>query len=338
MTRLMSRLAAGAATCLMVLALAGCNQQPSSNALLSSLVPSTGATLFPSFDPGITEYTARITNVASGISLTPTAQDAGADITVSGVPVISGTSSTTASLGTGTTILTIIVTAQDSVTTSTYTVTADIVFDGFDGVNTAGLDLGNGWTIYGTAGTDMMYAFSGWVRSEYWDAANDMGVAAECKDSMDYTKGLYASALVNLASTAPLGGDPNIVCGIMLNTSWPSWTGYFCEIEWNSATSAYRLCLGEFGGASVTQSSSADISPAFEKNTTYLLEIDSKGAAFTANLKSYDGVTTYCTVALSDNPRTYTTGKVAFYNYVTDAADNPTGYVLYWDELTIEQY
>jgi hypothetical protein len=336
MTRLKSHRAITAMFGLVVLALAGCGggSPLSGNADLSNLIPS-GGTLVPAFDPGTTAYTiAFTTNAAGGMSFTPTAEDNGATITVNDVATASGTASAPACLNIGGTTIEIFVTAENNVTTKTYTVTvtADWLKDEFTGGDTTGRNLGTDWTIYGT-GTDEMNISSGWVSSSYNDATNSMGVYAAYNGTIDYTGGLYASALVNLGS-----GSPDIIGGIMINCDPSTWSGYFCQIEWNGS-SAYQLVLVEFDGSVETYRSVSPITgTTFTAGTTYLLDIDSNGTSFTAKLWDGTGTTEYASAALSDSPRTYSDGKVVFYNYVVDGSGNPTGNILYWTDFYIERY
>lgn len=95
---------------------------PSSDALLSNLTISEGA-LTPSFSSGVIAYADTVSGTVNGISLTPTADDANATITVNGVSVASGTASGFIPLTIGSNTIDVIVTAQDGITTKTYTVT-----------------------------------------------------------------------------------------------------------------------------------------------------------------------------------------------------------------------
>ncbi|MEI5679504.1 MULTISPECIES: putative Ig domain-containing protein [unclassified Mesorhizobium] len=96
---------------------------PASNdASLSNLLISAG-TLNPAFAPGTTGYTVSVPSTVSSLTLTPTAADTGATITVNGQSVTSGSASSGISLATGDTTITVVVTAQDGTTTRTYTVT-----------------------------------------------------------------------------------------------------------------------------------------------------------------------------------------------------------------------
>src|SRR6266446_1763756 len=95
---------------------------PSNNASLASLVSSAG-TLTPVFASGTTSYTASVANATTSITITPTAADGNATVKVNGVTVSSGSASGSISLNVGSNIITTVVTAQDGITTKTYTLT-----------------------------------------------------------------------------------------------------------------------------------------------------------------------------------------------------------------------
>ncbi|WP_168801042.1 cadherin-like beta sandwich domain-containing protein [Peteryoungia ipomoeae] len=94
----------------------------STNASLSALVLSQG-TLVPGFASGTTSYTASVGNAVTSLTVTPTLTDATATITVNSVAVTSGNASGAINLDVGSNVVTVVVTAQDGVTTGTYTVT-----------------------------------------------------------------------------------------------------------------------------------------------------------------------------------------------------------------------
>lgn len=95
---------------------------PSANANLDNLVLSTG-TLTPAFDAGTTSYAASVPFGNSSLTVTPTAAHPAATITVNGNPVASGSPSGSIALSVGANVITTLVTAQNGVTTKTYTVT-----------------------------------------------------------------------------------------------------------------------------------------------------------------------------------------------------------------------
>jgi len=94
----------------------------SSNANLASMSLSTAA-LAPAFASNVTAYTATVPNSITALTLSPTAADANAAITVNTVAVTSGTASGSMSLTTGFNLINVVVTAEDGVTTKTYSVT-----------------------------------------------------------------------------------------------------------------------------------------------------------------------------------------------------------------------
>ncbi|WP_165758846.1 cadherin-like beta sandwich domain-containing protein [Niastella yeongjuensis] len=93
----------------------------STDASLTGLVISSG-TLSPAFSAATTSYTASVGNAVNSLTVTPTT-NAIATITVNGISVTSGNSSSAIPLNEGVNTITTIVTAQDGVTTKTYTIT-----------------------------------------------------------------------------------------------------------------------------------------------------------------------------------------------------------------------
>ncbi|MFZ2279949.1 MAG: cadherin-like beta sandwich domain-containing protein, partial [Prosthecobacter sp.] len=94
----------------------------STNANLTGLALNNG-TLSPVFAGGTTSYTATVGYPVTSITLRPTLANAGASMTVNGLPVSPGSASAPVSLSVGDNTLITVVTAQDGTTTQTYTVT-----------------------------------------------------------------------------------------------------------------------------------------------------------------------------------------------------------------------
>ena len=92
---------------------------PVNNANLSGLVVSSG-TLSPAFAPGTLAYTDTVLNCTTAITVTPTLQDPLASVKVNGATVASGTHSAPITLSVGINPISVVVTAQDGVTTQTY--------------------------------------------------------------------------------------------------------------------------------------------------------------------------------------------------------------------------
>ena len=88
----------------------------SGNAALSGLTLSSG-TLTPAFDPATLSYTVNVDNSVSSLSVTPTASDSNAAVSVNG-----GSPANPINLNVGENTITILVTAQDGSTTRTYTI------------------------------------------------------------------------------------------------------------------------------------------------------------------------------------------------------------------------
>jgi hypothetical protein len=116
---------------LFLFALAGCSgaaiqaPEPGSNADLSSLVLSNG-TLNPTFDPGVTSYTAELSDSGVSVTVTATAVDSGASITVQDHSVPSGTPTDPIPVRPATMTIAIDVAASDGVTQKSYEVVVQL--------------------------------------------------------------------------------------------------------------------------------------------------------------------------------------------------------------------
>ncbi|WP_405223994.1 cadherin-like beta sandwich domain-containing protein [Lentisalinibacter sediminis] len=93
----------------------------SSDADLSALSVSAG-TLDPAFSPDVTDYAVTVGNAVTEVSVTATASDDAATLTVDGAATDSGAASAPVALMVGTTSIDIVVTAEDG-TTKTYAIT-----------------------------------------------------------------------------------------------------------------------------------------------------------------------------------------------------------------------
>lgn len=114
---------------------------PSTNADLSGLSLSSG-TLSPAFATGTTAYTASVPNTTAALTLTPTASDPTAMITVNGVTVASGAASGALPLAVGSNVITTVITAQDGTTQTRYTLT--VTRAASTNSELSGLSLSNG--------------------------------------------------------------------------------------------------------------------------------------------------------------------------------------------------
>ncbi|QKJ88303.1 autotransporter domain-containing protein [Paramixta manurensis] len=95
----------------------------SSDADLSGLSLSSGE-LSPAFSAATTHYTASVANNVSSLTVTPHLSNSAASMTVNGVAVSSGSSSSIG-LSEGTNTITVIVTAEDGMTTKSYAITIE---------------------------------------------------------------------------------------------------------------------------------------------------------------------------------------------------------------------
>ncbi|MBB5395746.1 S-layer family protein [Mucilaginibacter sp. AK015] len=96
----------------------------SNDATLSGLSISAG-TLTPAFSSATVSYTASVSNATSTITVTPAKTNGNASITVNGTAVNSGSASGAINLNIGDNVITTVVTAQDGLTTKTYTLTVN---------------------------------------------------------------------------------------------------------------------------------------------------------------------------------------------------------------------
>lgn len=92
-----------------------------SDASLDTLTSSVG-TLSPVFDKATLIYSLTVPNNTTAVTITPTAVDAGATLTVNGSPLTSGTASTPIDLSPNQKTFVIVVTGRDGSTTKTYNV------------------------------------------------------------------------------------------------------------------------------------------------------------------------------------------------------------------------
>jgi len=98
---------------------------PSSISTLSNLEISYGL-LSPVFKTDTFSYSLSFPNITTSIAVTPSVTDIHSTIKVNGVTVESGTSSIGIALTPGVNVVTILVTAQDGITSSIYTITCNI--------------------------------------------------------------------------------------------------------------------------------------------------------------------------------------------------------------------
>jgi trimeric autotransporter adhesin len=106
-----------------LLAMTAVSSAQSDDATLSGLTTTPTTTFTPVFDSGTTSYTASVPYATTDITVTPTATDPAAAITVNTVLVTSGSPSGEISLSVGANPIPIVVVSQDTSATLTYTLT-----------------------------------------------------------------------------------------------------------------------------------------------------------------------------------------------------------------------
>ncbi|HZY37416.1 MAG TPA: FG-GAP-like repeat-containing protein [Mucilaginibacter sp.] len=125
----------------------------SSDASLIDLTVSEG-TLTPVFNSGTTAYTDSVSNLITSITVTPTTSNNYATVTINGVVVASGTPSNAIPLAVGENTITVIVTAQDGLTTDTYTIHV------YRGEATTSIYVPNAFTPNGDGKNDQVHVHS----------------------------------------------------------------------------------------------------------------------------------------------------------------------------------
>jgi len=136
----------------------------SADATLAGLGLSNGA-LSPVFSSGINTYLASVTNAVSNITITPSAANASAAITIGGTRVVSG-SGLSIPLNLGDNLIGVTITAADGTTTKTYTITVNRAAPSAD-ATLAGLstDAGTISPVFNTSTTSYAISVSNAVSS-----------------------------------------------------------------------------------------------------------------------------------------------------------------------------
>lgn len=203
--------------------------------------------------------------------------------------------------------------------------------DNFNRANTTGRNLGTNYEIYGFD-PDEMYILNNEVYSSYATQGSG-GVIAIYNGTVNYENKLRISVKFKVVV---VDGWPDEYAGIVINMNKDTWESYFLEVMYTFPDGHY-LYLGEFDGSDVVNEGIGTIS-SFSSNTWYILEIESDGEKITGKLKDETGASVLATVTLTDSPRSYTTGSVAFYNYVVDGGTPQPDYPVYFDDFKIEEY
>jgi len=141
----------------------------SNDSTLSALSVSSGTLSPSSFASGTTAYTVYVPYTTSSLTVTPTVNQANATVTVNGVGVTSSLASGAINLNVGMTTISVVVTAQDTSFTTTYTLTVSQYYSSagiqITSMSADGTSVGLSWTKAMTGKTGLTY-------SVYYSSAN----------------------------------------------------------------------------------------------------------------------------------------------------------------------
>jgi len=170
----------------------------SSNSALSALGVSSG-TLSPAFAASALDYSARLANSVSSLTVTPTVDSASATVTVDGETVTSGSASAAITIPVGTTDIDVVVTAQNG-TTTTYTIAVERAESSNSALS--GLDVADG---------TLSPAFtSGTTAYTLETAANSITVTPTVAD---------ATATVDVNGVMTVSGSPSATIALPLGAT-----------------------------------------------------------------------------------------------------------------------
>jgi len=169
---------------------------PSNNAELSGLVLGSGAALTPAFQPGTLTYTATVPNSTDSTTVTATAADSGATLTLNGAALVSDAASAPIALVVGSSELVVNVTAADAITSLSYTVTITRDAPAIPNVSVTALVL----DAIGTPVEGAAVSVDGQTGSSTTDAEGRATVIASAADAqlLSVAKSGYLTQLVRL--------------------------------------------------------------------------------------------------------------------------------------------
>ena len=233
----------------------------SDNADLGGLTISSG-TLSPQFSSSDITYTASVDNSVTQVTVTPTASDSSAAITVNGNDVISGNGYIVTGLTVGEpNTVTVIVTAQDS-TTKTYTITLTRAAPLSDNADLGGLTISSGTLSPQFSSSDITYTAS------VDNSVTQVTVTPTASDS---------SATITVNGNDVTSGTGYIVTGLTVGE--PNTVTVIVTAQ-DSTTKTYTITLtraalsdnADLGGLTI---SSGTLSPQFSSSDiTYTASVD----------------------------------------------------------------
>ncbi len=331
------------------------NRAPSSNAVLAGLALSTGP-ISPAFNPSVTSYTAGASNTANSATVTPTTADntATVQVQVNGGPLTaanSGSPSGQLALNVGANVINVVVTAQDGVTTMTYTLNvtrlglpaattlaasgigasnatmnASVTANGLDttvyfewgttagyGNTTAPADIGSG-----SSATPVNVALAGLLPGATYHyaivASNSLGTVTGADTTFTI------SALAPGAATLPASGVTSV--GATLNASIiPNGAATTVYFQWGTNTSygstTPLTSAGSGNGTVAMNAAIANLLP----GTTYHYAVTASNSVGTVSGADVSFMTPAAAPAATSLPAT----GVAVSNATLNASVNPNG-------------
>ena len=249
----------------------------SGNADLGGLTISSG-TLSPQFSSSDITYTASVDNSVTQVTVTPTASDSSATITVNGNTVTSGTGHILTGLNVGTNTVTVIVTAQDS-TTKTYIITLTRAASLSGNADLAGLTISSGTLSPQFSSSDITYTAS------VDNSVTQVTVTPTASDS---------SATITVNDNIVPSGTGHILTGLTVGTN----TVTVIVTAQDSTTKTYTITLtraalsgnADLAGLTI---SSGTLSPQFSSSDiTYTASVDNSVTQVTVTPTASDSSAT----------------------------------------------
>ncbi len=241
------------ATASHVLAIAGTADFSST---LSSIALSAG-TLSPVFSSGTTSYTATVPNSTTGIAVTPVVSDPNSSVKVNGGAVASGSASSVIPLSVGSNTISIVCTAQDGATATTYTVTVTRLSNIS---SLASLSLGSG---------ALNPAFSSGTTAYTATVANSTNSITVTPTASD------ATATVRVNGSLVASGTPSAALPLSIGSNTIT---IACTAQDGTTSTSYTVTVTRISNVSSLASlslSSGSISPAFSGTaTSYTANVD----------------------------------------------------------------
>jgi len=227
----------------------------SSNDNLSGLRPGSGS-LSPAFSPSVTTYTESVTNTVTSITITPTSAVSTSLVTINGVPVNSGTASPPISLAFGPNTISVVVLAQDGVTTQTYTVTVNRVPSANASLSAFRISNGTLSPVFSTGTTNYTASVANGVSA--------MTVTPTISDpTASITVNGVAVASGSASQSLPLVVGPNTITTTVTAQDGVTIKTYTVVVTEAASTNA---------NLSLLKPNSGNISPAFASGTTSYTE------------------------------------------------------------------